>query len=70
MKHGVISYAVLDGLDGKADEDQDGFVELSEMFGHTRQFVEVNRPEKPLPQTPQLVAPPSLANTPLFQVQQ
>lgn len=66
--HGLFTYALLEALDESADDDRNGFVELNEMFGHARTFVELNRVEKRITQTPQLVAPPSLIEMPIATV--
>jgi hypothetical protein len=68
-KHGLFTYALLGALDGSADSDRDGYVALSEMFSYTQQFVQNNRLEKRLSQTPQLIAPQSLADMPLATIQ-
>jgi uncharacterized caspase-like protein len=59
-KHGLFTYALLNALSGSADDDGDGYVELDELFAHAQAFVEKNRMEKRITQTPQLVAPSSL----------
>lgn len=59
-KHGLFTYALLHAMGGSADDNKDGYVELNELFAHARAFVEKNRMDKNLAQTPQLVAPVSL----------
>ena len=39
LRHGVFTYAVLEGLQGPADADNDGFVTVSELFGHVARRV-------------------------------
>jgi TPR repeat protein len=56
-KHGLFTYAILQGLSGKGDGDGDGRITLDELFKFTVGFVSTNRPHAHLPQTPQLTAP-------------
>jgi TolB-like protein len=39
LRHGVFTYAVLEGLQGPADTDDDGLVTVSELFGHVARLV-------------------------------
>ncbi|MFQ5664935.1 MAG: caspase family protein [Candidatus Binatia bacterium] len=39
LAHGVFTYAVLEGLQGRADADGDGLVSLSELFGYVARVV-------------------------------
>jgi TolB-like protein/ketosteroid isomerase-like protein len=39
LRHGVFTYAVLEGLSGPADADHDGLVTVSELFGHVARRV-------------------------------
>lgn len=39
LRHGVFTYAVLEGLQGPADADNDGLVTVSELFGHVARRV-------------------------------
>ena len=59
-KHGLFTYALLQGLSGKGDGDGDGRITLDELFAFTVGFVKANRPLAHLPQTPQLTAPGTL----------
>jgi len=58
--HGLFTYALLEGLKGQGDADQDGNVTLNELFGFVSGYVQENREIKELPQTPQLDSPDSL----------
>ena len=61
-KHGLFTYALLQGLAGKGDGDGDGKITLAELFDFTAQFVEANRVMKTHAQTPQLTAPGMLGD--------
>ena len=61
-KHGLFTFALLEGLSGKGDGDGDGRITLDELFKFTVGFVKDNRPLKHLPQTPQLTAPGMLGD--------
>jgi len=39
LGHGVFTYAVLEGLQGPADADGDGFISVSELFGYVARLV-------------------------------
>jgi TolB-like protein/ketosteroid isomerase-like protein len=39
LRHGVFTYAVLEGLQGPADADNDGLITVSELFGHVARRV-------------------------------
>ena len=34
LRHGIFSYYLLEGLKGKADQDADGIINISELFGY------------------------------------
>ena len=61
-RHGVFTYALLQGLSGKGDGDGDGRVTLNELFRFAVGFVKANRALPDLPQTPQLTAPGRLGD--------
>ncbi len=43
LRHGAFTYALLEGLQGKADADGDGIVSVSELFGYvTRAVAEIS----------------------------
>jgi WD40 repeat protein len=56
-KHGLFTYAQLEGLSGKGDSDGNGRITLKEAFEYTAKFVKGNRLDPTRPQTPQLMAP-------------
>jgi hypothetical protein len=58
--HGLFTYGLLDALKSGADADGDGQTTLGEAFRHAFEVVRTQRPNKKLPQTPQLEAPPVL----------
>jgi WD40 repeat protein len=60
-RHGLFTYALLEGLKGAADKDKDQVVELEEAFAFTTPLVERLR-DKSEPQTPDLIAPAFLKN--------
>ena len=63
-KHGLFTYALLQGLSGKADLNQDGLVSINELFNFTAPLVEKLRDRSIGPQTPQLIAPEPLNSFP------
>ena len=60
-RHGLFTYALLEGLRGSADANRDGAVTLAEAFDFAAPVVARLRDPELGPQTPQLVAPASLA---------
>lgn len=64
--HGLFTYALLEGLKGAADADRDGQTRLSEWFTFATGVVERLRDRRVGPQTPQLIAPPSLRALPIL----
>lgn len=42
LKHGLFSYYLMRGLEGEADNNQDGELSVSEMFDYLKQSVEIN----------------------------
>jgi hypothetical protein len=65
-KHGLFTYALLSALDMRSDANADGRVSLRELFDSARPLVETLHDRKIGPQTPQLVAPKSLEDSPLM----
>ncbi len=62
---GLFTYALLQALEGKADENKDDKINLQEIYTYTKTFVEKNRLLRDLPQTPQLLASKSIRETSL-----
>jgi len=56
-RHGLFTFALLEGLSGKGDGDGDGRITLAELFDFAVRFVKTNRILPDSPQTPQLTAP-------------
>jgi len=67
-KHGLFTYALIQGLSGQGDLDKDGKVSLSEIYTYTSNFVSTNRNRNIGSQTPQLEAPDSLQKMTLSNV--
>ena len=65
-KYGLFTYALLEGLKGKADHNHDGLVSVNELFEFTAPLVEKLRDRSMGPQTPQFIAPESLNSFPLI----
>ena len=61
-KHGLFTHALLQGLDGEADQDGDGRIVLSELYGFVSEYVKNHRNRHIGEQTPQLAAPEALAD--------
>jgi WD40 repeat protein len=61
-RHGLFTYALLQGLEGGADVDQDGGTTVAEWFRFAAATVERLRDRRIGPQTPQFIAPDVLAN--------
>lgn len=59
-KHGLFTYALLEGLRGGADFDRDRRITVNEWFGFAASRVDQLRDRSIGPQTPQLIAPPAL----------
>jgi uncharacterized caspase-like protein len=59
--HGLLTYYFLKGLQGEADPNQDGAVELEELFNYVKPKVErMARREFNAEQTPQLLGKPEV----------
>lgn len=67
-KHGLFTYALLQGLAPEADTNRDGVVSLSEVFEAARPVVEKLRDRRTGAQTPQIIAPVPLGDLPLMKV--
>jgi WD40 repeat protein len=61
-RQGLFTFTVLTALRDRYDPDRDGLVSLAEVFDLSSQMVPAWREIKSLEQTPQLMAPPFLAN--------
>jgi WD40 repeat protein len=64
-RHGLFTYALLEGLRGQADIDHDGRVTLEEAFRFAVPMVERLRDKQEGPQTPDLITPQMLRVVPL-----
>lgn len=64
-RHGLFTYALLEGLGGPADADGDGLITLDEAFRYTLPVVGRLRNPSMGSQTPQLLAPVPLGSTAL-----
>lgn len=61
--HGLLTYFLLKGLQGSADQNDDGKIDLSEVYAYLRPQVEiVARQEFNNEQTPQLLGSPAMLN--------
>jgi uncharacterized caspase-like protein len=67
-RHGLFTFALLQALTPESDRNQDGLVSLGEVFDAARPVVERLRDKRTGPQTPQMIAPPALADLPLLRV--
>jgi uncharacterized caspase-like protein len=65
-RHGLFTYALLQGLVAESDANRDGLVSVAELFEAARPVVERLRDKSVGPQTPQLIAPPPLGDLPLI----
>ena len=61
--HGLLTYFLLKGLQGSADQNNDGKIDLSEVYTYLKPQVEiVARQEFNNEQTPQLLGSPAMLN--------
>jgi uncharacterized caspase-like protein len=67
-RHGLFTYAVLRGLRGEADLNQDSAVSLAELTAFVPQVVATLRDRRLGAQTPQFVVPEALRNMQLSRV--
>ncbi|MGQ0834772.1 MAG: caspase family protein [Gammaproteobacteria bacterium] len=65
-RHGLFTFALLEGLKGSADADRDGFTRLEEWFAFAAGVVDRLRDRRIGSQTPQLVAPRALRTLPML----
>lgn len=63
--HGLFTYSLLAAMDRKADADHNGLLTQQEIFATAARIVDRDRDRRTGPQTPQLVAPDPLGDTPL-----
>ncbi|MCB1886535.1 MAG: caspase family protein [Rhodocyclaceae bacterium] len=68
--HGLFTYSLLESMSQRADADKDGLLTQEELFASAATLVDRNHDRRAGPQTPQLVAPSPLGNTPLVGVNQ
>ncbi|MEO7402485.1 MAG: caspase family protein [Burkholderiales bacterium] len=64
-KHGLFTYALLQGLTPSADSNRDGQISLAELFAAAAPVVAQLHDRGIGPQTPALIAPPALAASPI-----
>lgn len=67
-KHGLFTYSLLSAMVRESDTDQDGMLSQRELFEAARLIMETNRDKEAGPQTPQLIAPGTLAEQPMFKL--
>ena len=67
-RHGLFTYALLEGLKGQADRDHDQRISLDEAFAFAVPMVEQLRNKQEGAQTPDLLAPAMLRTVPLTAV--
>jgi WD40 repeat protein len=60
IKHGLFTYALLQGLSGEGNSNNDRQIVLSELYRYIRRFVTRHHDVKLGPQTPQIESPPEL----------
>jgi len=67
--HGLLTYFLLKGLQGSADQNNDGKIDLSEVYAYVKPHVEtVARQEFNNEQTPQLLGSEAMLNRPIVLV--
>lgn len=67
-RHGLFTYALLDGLSGAADADRDRKLTLRELFDHAVPMVDRLRDRRLGPQTPQMISPVALRDSVIGQI--
>lgn len=60
IKHGLFTYALLKGLSGEGNMDNDHQIRLSELYGYAFDFVTMHYNARIGPQTPQIESPEEL----------
>lgn len=65
-KHGLFTYSLLNALQSSADANRDGVISINELFTQGKPLVEKLRDKSVGKQTPQLIAPAQLGDTPLL----
>ena len=64
--HGLLTYFLLKGLQGSADQNNDGAIDLSEVYTYVKPHVEtIARQEFNNEQTPQLLGSAAMLNRPI-----
>ncbi len=63
-EQGLFSYSLAKAIVGEGDLDGDDVIDISELYKFTSEFIETERLDKSAPQTPQLVAPAVLEESP------
>ena len=66
--HGLFTYSLLESMAPATDADHDGLLTQEEIFAGAAKLVDRNYDRRAGPQTPQLVAPTPLGDTPLVGV--
>ncbi len=68
--HGLFTYSLLESMTPATDADHDGLLTQEEIFARAAKLVDRDYDRRAGPQTPQLVAPAPLGDTPLVGVRQ
>jgi uncharacterized caspase-like protein len=68
-KHGLFTYSLLSAMNADSDKNRDGVLSLQEIFDAALPLVDRLRFKQAGPQTPQMVAPQVLSDTPLMKAQ-
>ena len=66
--HGLFTFSLLKALQPNSDTNHDGMVSVNELFALGKPLVEKLRDKNIGTQTPQLIAPSPLGDTPLMRV--
>lgn len=67
-EHGLFTYSLLGAMRPASDTDGDGQISQRELFEAARSILELNRDRRVGPQTPQFIAPASLADLPIYRL--
>jgi uncharacterized caspase-like protein len=65
-KHGLFTYFFLNGLEGEADQNRDGGIEIGELFSYLKPRVQKTARRRNIEQTPTLVPSPELIGNTIF----